>query len=66
MNRNLGRSEQEFTQDEFAVPEENISKESKNKKNPERWEERGEGINLGVAIPAVLWYVGTNKKKRGI
>ena len=36
MNRNLGRSEQEFTQDEFAVPEENISKESKNKKNPER------------------------------
>ena len=33
---NLGKSEQEFMPDEFAVPEEKSEKPAKNKKSPER------------------------------
>ena len=37
VDRNLGKSEQEFMPDEFAVPEEKPEKPAKNKKSPERW-----------------------------
>ena len=36
VDRNLGKSEQEFMPDEFAVPEEKPEKPAKNKKSPER------------------------------
>lgn len=36
VDRNLGKSEQEFMPDEFAVPEEKSEKPAKNKKSPER------------------------------
>ena len=36
VDRNLGKSEQEFMPDEFAVPEEKTEKPAKNKKSPER------------------------------
>lgn len=36
VDRNLGKSEQEFMPDEFAVPEEKTEKPGKSKKSPER------------------------------
>ena len=36
VDRNLGKSEQEFMTDEFAIPEEKTEKPAKSKKSPER------------------------------
>lgn len=36
VDRNLGKSEQEFMTDEFAIPEEKMEKPAKSKKSPER------------------------------
>ena len=55
VDRNLGKSEQEFMTDEFAIPEEKTEKPAKSKK--------GFSGSFAVAFREEVWYVVVEKKE---
>ena len=63
VDRNLGKSEQEFMPDEFAVPEEKSEKPAKNKKSPRNADKRGFSGSFAVAFREEVWYVVVEKKE---